>query len=106
MCALDPFQQWARVVETHANRGMTRKHFNEWQVGIRVGAFKYVVEISDRLMCVNQENQFKFAHQRTSGKVYSITSFHRTADTHFAPGDGNRLRMNACTCGACGCELR
>ena len=84
---------------------MTRKNFNERQVAIRVGAFKYVVEISDRLMCVNQENQFKFPHQRTSGTVYSITRFDRTADTDFAPGLRNGLRVAGDAYGAGTCEL-
>ena len=52
---------------------MPREHFDERQVGIFVGAFEYVVEISDRLMRVNQENELEFPHRRTSGTPYRIT---------------------------------
>ena len=43
--------------------GWCDEHFDERQVGIFVGAFKYVVEISDRLVRMNQKNQLEFPHR-------------------------------------------
>lgn len=66
MDALDPFEQRARVVEAETDRGMPREKFDKRQVAILVGAFDYVFEISNRLMGVNQRNEFKFPHRRTT----------------------------------------
>lgn len=66
MRAFDPFEQGPGIVETEANRGMPREKFDKRQVAILVGAFDYVFEISNRLMGVNQRNEFEFPHRRTT----------------------------------------
>jgi hypothetical protein len=42
---------------------MSREDFDEWQIGTCVRALEYVVEISDRLVGVNQENELEFPHR-------------------------------------------
>src|ERR1700691_5411030 len=85
---------------------MVREHFDERQVGIFVGAFKYVVEISDRLVRVNQENQLEFSHLRTSRTLHRITRFPRTSGTDFAPAGRTWLCVRGSAYRACPSKLR
>ena len=62
MDALDPFQQRASVMQTHANGRMAREDLNERQIGLRVGALNHVIKVSHRLMRVNEKDELKFRH--------------------------------------------
>jgi hypothetical protein len=66
MRAFDPFEQRAGVVKAQMDRGMPREKFDKREVAILVGAFDYVFEISNRLMRVNQRNEFEFPHWGTT----------------------------------------
>ncbi len=60
--AFDPFQQRTGVMQSDVNRRMTRENLDERQIGLRVGAFDYVIKVSNRLMRVNEEDKLKFRH--------------------------------------------
>jgi len=69
MEALDPFQERAGIVKASANRRMARENFDEGQIGSFVGAFDYVIKISNWLVGVDQEDEFEFPHRRTLSKT-------------------------------------
>ena len=69
MEALDPLEERARIVKAGANRGMAREDFDEGQIGSFVGAFDYVIKISNWLVGVDQEDEFEFPHRRTLSKT-------------------------------------
>ena len=73
MGALDPFEQRTGVVQSDANRRMTRENLDERQIGLRVGAFDYVIKVSNRLMRVNQKDELKFRHQGLAEAITRIT---------------------------------
>jgi hypothetical protein len=52
---------------------MAREDFDEREIRTGVGAFEYVVEIADRLVRVDQEDELKCPQRRTSGTPYRIT---------------------------------
>ena len=69
MHALQPFKQRARIVQADADRGMAFKYFDERQVGIPVCAFEHSVEIADRLVGVDQEDELEFLHREPQERV-------------------------------------
>jgi hypothetical protein len=69
MEALDPLEKRAGIMEAGANRGMAREDFDEGQIGGLVGAFDYVIKISNWLVGVDQEDEFEFPHRRTLSKT-------------------------------------
>src|SRR5580658_10068105 len=83
MRTLDPLEQRAGVVQAEADAGMARKHFNEGKVGILVGAFEHVVEISDRLMGVDEEDELEFRQRQTSMVEHRITRFRQSTGWEF-----------------------
>jgi len=62
MDVLDPFQQRARVMQTHANGRVARENLNERQIRLGVGALNHVIKVSNRLMRVNEEDKLEFRH--------------------------------------------
>jgi hypothetical protein len=50
-------------VQAETNGGVSRQYIDEGQIRLRVGAFKNVTEITDRLMSMNQESELEFRHQ-------------------------------------------
>ena len=69
MEALDPLKERARIAKAGANRGMACEDFDEGQIGSFVGAFDYVIKISNWLVGVDQEDEFEFPHRRTLSKT-------------------------------------
>ena len=55
-------------MQTHADRRMAREDLNERQIRLRVGALNHVVEVSNRLMRVNEEDKLEFRPLRASLK--------------------------------------
>ncbi len=62
MSALDPFEQRAGVMQTHADRRMAREDLNERQIRLRVGTLNHVIKVSNRLMRVDEEDKLEFRH--------------------------------------------
>ena len=61
MAALDPFEQRTGIVQAQANAGMLEQPLDKGQIGTLIGLFDDGIEIADRLMGVNQENQTELA---------------------------------------------
>ena len=59
MMVFDPGQQWTRIVKTYVHLGMFFQDLDERQIAARVGLLEHMVEIADRLMRVNEENQME-----------------------------------------------
>ena len=66
-------------MQAEADAGMAGEHVDEGKIGILIRAFEHVVEISDRLMGVNQEDEFEFPQRRTSVVHHRIARFKQTA---------------------------
>lgn len=56
MSSFDPLQQRTGEMQSHANPRMARQDFHERRIRLRVGAFHYIVKVSDGLMRMNEEN--------------------------------------------------
>ena len=69
MRAFDPLEKRTGIMEAGADRGVAREDLDEREIGGCVGAFDYVIKITDRLMGVNQEDEFEFPHRRTLSKA-------------------------------------
>ena len=68
---------------------MPRENFDEGQIGSRVGALEHVVEIPDRLMRVNQEDELEFPHRLTSLAALQDNLIRRNCtDGEYAPARG------------------
>jgi hypothetical protein len=52
-------------MQTEANFRMLFEQFNEGKIRVRVGVLDHIVEIADRLMPVNEEDELEFLHERT-----------------------------------------
>ena len=61
MALLEPFEQRTGIVQAHANAGMPRQAIDKGQIGALVGLFEDGIEIADRLMGVDQENETELA---------------------------------------------
>src|SRR5579859_2032362 len=73
MRALHPFQQRPGVVQAHSDARMPLKHLDERQIRLGVAAFEHILEVSHRLVRVNEKYELKFWHLRTSRSPNSIT---------------------------------
>ena len=49
-------------MQAQADGGVAREHVDERQIGIAIGAFEHVVEISDGLVGMDQEDEFELWH--------------------------------------------
>jgi len=47
-------------MQSEANLRMLIEQFNERKIAMRICVLDYIVEIADRLMSVNEENELKF----------------------------------------------
>ena len=56
-----PFEQRAGIVQPHSNFGMALQMFDERQVGALVDVLEHGIEIADRLVAVDQENETELA---------------------------------------------
>src|ERR1700722_18347374 len=63
MRCFDPFKQRTGIVQPHANRRMAAQKLDERQIRLRIRALEYVVEISDRLVRMDQEDELEFRHR-------------------------------------------
>ena len=61
MALLKPLQQRTGIVQAQANAGVLAQVLNKRQIGTLIGLFDDGIEIADRLMGVNQENETELA---------------------------------------------
>jgi len=69
MGAFDPLEEGAGIVESGADRGVAGEELDKRQIGGCVGAFDHVIEISNWLVGVDQEDELEFPHRRTLSKA-------------------------------------
>lgn len=46
-------------MQTQANSRVPQQALDEWQIGMLVGLLQYSIEIADRLVSVDEENETK-----------------------------------------------
>jgi hypothetical protein len=73
MGALKPFEERSSVVQAQANRRVAREYLEKRQIGFLVRGFEHIVEIADRLMRVNNQNQLEFRHRYAPMQLDRIT---------------------------------
>src|SRR6266853_1355558 len=61
-----PFQERTGVMQPQTDARVTGHTFHKRQVGTLISAFHYVIEVADRLVRVNEQNQVEFRQERTS----------------------------------------
>ena len=65
MAPLTPFEQRSTVVQAQANAWMPKQTFDEGQIRAPVGLLQYGIEITDRLVSVDQEDETELGQLRT-----------------------------------------
>src|SRR6266849_908548 len=55
--AFDPLQKRSRIVQAQVEGGVAQEQIYKRQVGARVRLLQYFVEIADRLVCMDEQNE-------------------------------------------------
>ncbi len=69
MRLLEPFKQRTRVVQTNTNRWMTFQRLDERKISLSVCALKHILEISYRLVRMNEKDKLEFRHRRPQWRL-------------------------------------
>ena len=75
------FEQRAREVQTNTDGGVARQDVDEGQIGLLIGAFDHVIEISDWLVRMHEQNELKSRHSNPRRRIYRITRLLRSSHT-------------------------